>query len=349
MTQLLIGDRMIGAAHPVLVIAEIGVNHDGSVTRALELVEHARRAGADAVKLQVFRGDRLMHSATGFAGYQSSRVCDNNPSQMLRRLELSEADLAAVVQRIRTAGMIPLATPFSPADVDTIEELCLPAIKIASPDLVNRVLLERASHAGRALLVSTGASEMDEVVTTVSWLRSLNAPFALLHCVSSYPTLQCDAHLSWIGELTELGVPVGYSDHTVEPATCAMAVCAGACVVEKHLTYDRNASGPDHSASADPEEFAECVRLVRQAELLRGDGGKRVLPCERDVRTVSRQSLVLVRDLPAGQIVRKCDVTTQRPGTGIPASMVEVTIGRRAVRSLRAGTLLQWEMLTDAA
>jgi N-acetylneuraminate synthase/N,N'-diacetyllegionaminate synthase len=345
-----IDSRTIGTGQPTLVIAEIGVNHDGSLVRALELVRAAATAGADAVKLQVFRATQLMHGSSRFAEYQSQRVDDASPAEMLRRYELSMPDLATIVAAIRSAGLIPLATPFSPADVGVVESLDLPAVKIASPDLVNRPLLRRAIQTRRPILCSTGAATTAEIAATLAWASPLGASIALLHCVSSYPVGDGDAHLGWIGELSaRFDVPVGYSDHTTDLLAGALAVAAGACVVEKHLTYDRAADGPDHSASADPEQFAQYVAQIRRAERLRGAPGKRVLECERDVRTVSRQSLVLRRSLEAGEAIRPDDLTVQRPGTGIPAAAEEQVVGR-AVRSRQpAGTLLQWGMLADAA
>lgn len=334
----------------VFVIAEIGVNHDGSVARAIELVRIAAACGADAVKLQLFRADRLMHSSSAFAAYQQERVSDATPAEMLRRYELSEADARTVVEEIRRLGLAPIATPFSPADLQLIEEFDLPAIKIASPDLVNWPLLRGAARLHKPLLVSTGAATMDEVAQTVRWLDEWEAPAALLHCVSSYPTPDDQAHLSWIRELRQqFGLPTGYSDHTTEPLAGALAVSAGAVIIEKHLTYDRCAHGPDHSASSDPQQFGEYVRMIRTAERLRGTAGKRVLAAEEDVRHVSRQSLVLARNVPAGAALCEADFTVQRPGSGVPAAMLPALLGRRTARPLRAGEMLKKDMLAHAA
>lgn len=336
-----IGDKIIGPGERVLVIAEIGVNHDGSVERALELVRIAGQCGADAVKLQIFRTETLLHSSCRLAAYQEG--CAADPVEMLRRYELSEQGLGKIVNRIRSMGLLPLATPFSPTDVETAAKLDLPAIKIASPDIVNRVLIEEARKLQKPLLLSTGAATIEEIGQAVAWMR---APFALLHCVSSYPTSAADAHLGWIGELAQrFEAPVGYSDHLTDSISGALAVAAGACILERHLTYDRNAFGPDHAASSDPADFARYVHGVRVAETMRGVGSKRVLDCERDVRSVSRQSLVLCRDLPAGREIFREDLTVQRPGSGISPGLVDSVAGRRAACDLPAGTMLQWDML----
>lgn len=333
-----------------LIIAEIGVNHDGSLERALELVQIARQCGADAVKLQVFKAAQLMHQSTEFAEYQRSTVSDSDPTAMLRRYELDEEQLQTVVTAIHSAGMRAVATPFSPDDVETINRLGLDVVKIASPDSVNRPLLQRAATLGKPMIVSTGAANMDEIQMCCDWLRGWEAPFSLLHCISSYPTPLEMTHLGWIGELRQrFGVTVGFSDHSTEVISGALAVAAGAMIVERHLTYSRQAKGPDHAASSDPGQFAHYVRLVRQAEQMVGQPGKCVLPIEQDVRTVSRQSLVCRRDMSAGQTISADDLTVQRPGTGIPAAMIESVVGRKVSRATKAGTMLSWDMISETA
>jgi len=333
-----------------LVIAEIGVNHDGSAKIATDLVRAAARCGADAVKLQIFHADRLMNESSQFADYQKRSGIDASPIDMLRRYELNERDLRQIVAEIIKAGMIPLATPFSPEDVQTIESLKLPAIKIASPDVVNWPLLKRAAKTGLLLLISTGAASISEITSSVAWLRGWGATFHLLHCISSYPTPAESVHLGWIAELARrFHVPAGFSDHSTEAMTGALAVAAGAVIVEKHLTYDRNAAGPDHASSFDPDRFAEYVRLIRLAEKMRGNGEKRVLEIERDVRTVSRQSLVATHDLPTGHIIGEGDLRVQRPGTGIPASALPSVIGLRVGQPIKAGQMLSWQLISNAA
>lgn len=350
MKQLRIQNRIVGPGQPVFVIAEIGVNHDGDLNCAKQLVGLAKRVGADAVKLQLFAADRLMHRESAFAEYQSQRVDHASPADMLRQYELHPVEVTSLVEEIRAAGMIPLATPFSAADIELVSALQLPAVKIASPDLVNRPLLRAASQLGVPVLASTGAATLDEVAAAVAWLRDWRAEFALLHCVSAYPTPADDAHLRWISELSErFAAVIGYSDHTTELSAGALAVACGAAIVEKHLTYDRAATGPDHSASADPRQFAEYVRGIRLAEQMCGRHGKRVLSIERDVRTVSRQSLVLNRDLTDGEQIRETDMVVQRPGTGIPAAELAALVGRRVRQTVRAGTLLKWDMIADVA
>jgi N-acetylneuraminate synthase/N,N'-diacetyllegionaminate synthase len=333
-----------------LVIAEIGVNHDGSIEKAIELIRFAAASGADAVKLQIFRADRLMHRSGALADYQKKSILDSSAIEMLRRYELDDDSLKRAVEEIRRLNLIPLATPFSPKDVEQVQALRLPAIKIASPDLVNWPLLQRAAAARLPMIISTGAATLSEISSSMAWLRGWNVQVTLLHCISSYPTpLEC-LNLRWIGELArQFNVPVGFSDHTTEITCGALAVCAGATVIEKHLTYDRAAAGPDHAASLDAGQFSEYVRSIRTAERMFGKPGKRVLDIERDVRLVSRQSLVAARDLAAGDVIRNEDLTVQRPGTGIPASAMPSIVGQRTNQAVRAGEMLSWQILAHAA
>jgi len=346
MTPLALDCRLLSPSHPTFIIAEIGVNHDGCLSRALELVAEAKSAGADAVKLQIFRAASLMHRSAWFASYQKGDCSDATPIEMLERYELGADAIQEVVAAIRSAGLMPLATPFSPSDIDTLAGFDLAAIKIASPDLINYPLIRRVCSLRKPLLISTGAATLEEVAATVDYLRTLGARFALLHCISSYPTGPTEANLCWIRELSVFGVPVGFSDHTTDELTGAIAAGWGACIIEKHLTYDRSAPGPDHSASADPPQFTRYVRAIRLADQLKGSPGKRPLPCEEDIRQVSRQSLVTTCPLPANHVLSESDVTTQRPGTGISPSQINQVLWRRTTCPLPAGTLLQWHMLT---
>ncbi len=324
----------------VLVIAEIGVNHDGSVDRACELVRHAKDAGADAVKLQVFAADRLMNRSARFAAYQVGRTEAQDPVEMLRQYELSDDALRAIATAAEAVGIMMIGTPFSPEDVPRVKSIGARAIKIASPDLVNMLLLQHACDTGLPLIVSTGAASASEIETSVAWLRSRSRELSLLHCISSYPTSVDDANLAWIEDLSRFGVVTGYSDHTDQLLAGAFAVSAGARIVEKHLTYDCTAVGPDHSASFEPREFGEYVAMIRLAERMCGMPGRRVLPCEEDVRTVSRQGLVMKRDVENRPIALE-DLTTQRPGPGVSQALLDAIIGRTLRKRVAAGQFVE--------
>ncbi|MCC6951801.1 MAG: N-acetylneuraminate synthase family protein [Phycisphaerales bacterium] len=340
-----IGDRMIGQGYEPYVIAEIGVNHDGDAQRALALTRLAAEAGADAVKFQLFEADRLMSRAAKLAAYQA-RAGETDPVEMLRRLELPAPALEACAREATRLRIHAILSVFS---VELVPGPGAPwhAYKTASPDIVNRPLLAALAATGRPLIVSTGASTPEEVTRAIGWLSDARDRLAILQCVSSYPTPPERASIGGVEALLRLFQgPVGYSDHTREEDTGVVALAAGACVLEKHFTYSRAAQGPDHAASLEPAQFARYVARTRDAhdrQALVGMGDprvgpreKRVLDIEQDVRLVSRQSLVAVRDLPAGHVLSRGDLTIKRPGTGIPPHEMEAVVGRRLVAPVAA-------------
>lgn len=345
MSEFAIESRPIGAGHPAFVIAEIGVNHDGSVERGRELVRSARRCGADAVKFQLFDAALLMSADAAFARYQESLQAAS-PHSMLASLELGADQLAELCREARAVGVLPIVTVFSVELVAGAERLPVAAYKSASPDLVHRPLLEAMASTGKPLIVSTGAADLDEIRRAHSWLARRHV--AWLQCVSSYPTPEECASLRGIADIARAvgdGAVVGYSDHTVATDTGALAVAAGAHILEKHLTHDRSARGPDHAASLDPERFAAYVAAVRRAERMLGQG-KAILDVERDVRRVSRQSLVASRPLRAGERVGPRDLCVKRPGTGVAPWRLDEVLGRTLVRDVERDRVLREGDLT---
>ncbi len=332
---------------PPYLIAEIGVNHDGDEQKALDLVDAAHAAGAHAIKLQLFETDRLMSSAARLAAYQRDSGA-TDPFSMLRALELTIDQMAPIVERAQALDLHAIVTPFSPSLVDIAEQIPWDAYKTSSTDIINKPLIDNLITTGKSLIVSTGASTLEEVRRAAGWLGESRSRCAILHCVSSYPTADEDTSLGAIRALIEadLGVDaIGYSDHSPRTDTGAFAASLGAQILEKHLTLDRAASGPDHAASLDPAGFAQYAALCRAgtgnppAELV-GPIEKRVLPCEADVRTVSRQSLVLTRPVRAGGPIPRAVLTTKRPGTGIEPYHLDSVAGRTASRDLDPDTPL---------
>ncbi|HYE60836.1 MAG TPA: N-acetylneuraminate synthase family protein [Phycisphaerales bacterium] len=377
-----IGTREIGPNQPAYVIAELGVNHDGSVERALELTDAAARAGVDAVKLQLFEAERLMSRASKLAAYQKT-AGEKDPVAMLRRLELPLAGMEQVIERAHEKGLHAIVTVFSLEHVEAAKKMAWDAFKTASPDIVNRPLLEalagmRGAKETRPLIVSTGASTLQEVARALTWLRPVGERLGVLQCVSSYPTPLGQGELGGISAIADIwpGV-VGYSDHTPDVMTSAVAVALGAQVLEKHMTYSKLAVGPDHIASLDAREMGEYVEFAIQAfaakehlkkehppeDLTRFIGGaekltarqgeyvktKRVLPIEEDVRRVSRQSVVCTRAVGAGEVLRREDVTVKRPGTGLPAYLLDDVVGKKALRPIEADVPLVAEDLEGIA
>ena len=332
------------------MIAEIGVNHDGEVARALELTRAAAGAGADAVKLQYFETDRLLSKAAKLAAYQKASG-ETDPVAMLRRLELSLDEMARVVDLAHELGIHAIVTVFSVELVKPASGLAWDAYKSASPDVINRPLLDALAATGKPLIVSTGASTLDEVVRAANWLDGIRDRLAVLQCVSCYPAPT--SGIEMMGSIrAATGRPVGYSDHTASVESGREAALAGAEILEKHLTYSREASGPDHRASLDAEQFVEYVGALPD----RAPGGavrvsveprKRVLACERDVREVARQSLTSTRDLAPGETITRDVLTIKRPGTGVEPFRLDEVIGKRLARSVEADTPLTEDDLAD--
>ena len=344
-----IAGRRITRDGSPLIIAEIGVNHDGDMGVARALVEAAKHAGADAVKFQLFEADQLLAREAGLVEYQKPAAGGGGVRELLQPLELIAGDLAALVACAKGLNMAAVVTPFSPGLVNVALACGAQAIKLASPDLVNRPLLEEAMATRLPLILSTGAARMDEIAETLAWLGEARSRTVLLHCVSSYPTPPEQATLAAIRVMrTEWqDLPIGYSDHTTDTFTGALAVAAGACVLEKHLTLDRNRRGPDHAASLELPQFREYVSLAKQAYVMRGPYAKGVLDIEREVRQQTRQSVAAAKDLAAGTILRREDLTVMRPGTGIPAAGLKDLIGRKLLRQVGKAALMQFADLGD--
>lgn len=323
----------------VCIVAEIGVNHNGNAEKAGTLIAAAAQAGADAVKLQYFHPDRLLSNQAELAGYQQGQAASQHA--LLSRLALPLNVLIALGEQARDAGMGFVVTPFSPDDADELADVSLSAVKTASPDAVNSTLLERVFALGVPVLLSTGTCTLDELADAAQRMRAHEAGGVMLHCVSSYPTPPKDAGLNGMSAIaSRFGLPVGYSDHTPLTLTGALATAAGAVVLEKHLTYDRGASGPDHAASLDPAGLAEYVRQVRAAERMLGPIAKSTGDVEADVRRVSRQSVCVLHDLPAGHRLMRSDLTVKRPGTGIPAAQLDMLVGQTLIRAVGKNDLI---------
>lgn len=346
--DITIGPRTIGPQHPVYVIAEAGVNHNGSLQTALAMVDAAAAAGADAVKFQAFTADTLVTAAAPAAAYQRARTGAITQREMLRRLELAPGDFSALRDRCQKKNVEFLATPFSRYDLEVLLRLGVSAVKLASTDLNNVPLAEAAARTGLPLIVSTGAANAEEITSAVQRLRQWDAArrTVLLHCVSSYPTRWHEANLGAVGELRRrFGLHGGYSDHTTSDLTGALAVAAGARVLEKHFTLDRKTAGPDHAMSLEPSQLARYIEGARQAEAALGSGSLDPAESEQEVRRLARKSLVAARPIAAGEILTAELIAAKRPGGGVDPAQIDRFLGRRAVGPIPTDTPLTPEMV----
>lgn len=330
-----IGGRPIGRSHPVFVIAEIGLNHGGRLDAALALVDAAAAAGASAVKLQTLDADSLVApDCPAPAHLEVSSLRD-----FFRTFELDANAHRAVVDRARQQGLAVMSTPFSEGVLPMLESLNLDAYKIASGDLTNDVLVAAAARTGRPLVISTGMSDLDEVLRAVQVARDNGATqLALLHCVSAYPTPVDSQNLLAIRTLADAtGLPVGLSDHGPGLVSAVIAATLGATLYERHLVASDEDDAIDRAVSSTPAELAAIVDALAQTRLALGDGIKRCLDAEAPNRTPSRRGLYAAVPLRAGDVVKAEDIAVLRPAGGLSPAMRERLIGTILTRDVPAG------------
>ncbi len=346
--KIRIGTRAVGDHEPCYVVAEAGVNHNGSLDRARRMIRVAKRCGADAIKFQSFHADDLATTEARLARYQQ-RTGAHATSQveMLRRLALAEEEQTELFELCQREGIEFLSTPFDDSSADFLYKLGVPAFKIASGDLTNLPFLRLIARFRKPMIVSTGMARWEEVTQAVRTIRSSgNQRIVLLQCTTAYPEPPEEANLRVIAEYRRrLGTLSGFSDHTTGLMAGAAAVALGACLVEKHFTLSRKLRGPDHLASLEPGELERFIIQIREVERSLGDGRKRPMPSERENMVVARKSVVARTDLPAGKQITAADLTCKRPGSGIPPSQMERLIGRVARWDIPANTLITWSQV----
>ncbi|MBA2271765.1 MAG: N-acetylneuraminate synthase [Chthoniobacterales bacterium] len=339
----------MGAGQPCFVIAEAGVNHNGDIALAHRLVEEAARAGANAVKFQTFKTERLVTRNAPTAAYQKRATAGvESQFELLKRLELTREMHRELIADCVSRDLIFLSSPFEEESADELIELEVKALKIPSGELTNWPFLHHVARKQIPVIFSTGMSSMEEVERAVEIFRSAgNEQLVLLHCVSNYPANPAECNLRAMQTLERrFNVPVGFSDHTEGIEIAAAAVALGACVIEKHFTLDCSLSGPDHQASLEPDELAAMIRRIRLVESALGNGEKIPAASERDTAEVARKSVVAALDIPSDTIIIAEMLTMKRPGTGLAAEMLPQLIGRRSLQPIAGGTLIAREMLS---
>ena len=330
------------------IIAEAGVNHNGSLDLARKLVLAAKQAGADAVKFQTFKAERVAQADAPKADYQL-RNTDRGESQieMLRKLELPDSAHAELIAHCREVGIEFLSTPYNEEDIDFLHGLGVRAFKLASIHCVEPHILRYAARTGRHLIVSTGMATLAEVGAAVAAMRGVgHEDFTLLQCTTNYPSAVADANLRVIPVLrAEFGCAVGYSDHTQSDVSSIAAVALGATMIEKHFTLDNSMPGPDHTSAAEPAEFAALVEKIRGTESALGSGVKE--PCAAEMANAAnmRRSLVARRNIARGEVISEGHLTCQRPATGISPLRVDEISGRIAGVDIAAGTRIEFAMI----
>lgn len=328
----------------VFIIAEAGVNHNGSIEIARKMVDIAALVGADAVKFQTFKAENLVCKDAKKAAYQMETT-DSYESQfdMLKKLELTPEMHQELIKYCKDKNIMFLSTPF---DVDSLRYLVqcgIEIIKIPSGEITNYPYLREVGCTGKQVMLSSGMSTLDEVNVAISVLKEYGSKdITVLHCNTEYPTPYADVNLKAMGTLRgELGVAVGYSDHTQGIEVPIAAVALGATVIEKHFTLDKNMEGPDHKASLEPNELHEMVRQIRNIEVALGNGQKVPSASEQKNIEIVRKSIIAQKKIKQGDVFTEDNLTTKRPGNGISPMRWKEVIGKMAIRDYDADELIE--------
>jgi N-acetylneuraminate synthase/N,N'-diacetyllegionaminate synthase len=348
MSTFQIGKRQIGPGYPCFIIAEAGVNHGGRVELAKKLIDSAVEAGADAIKFQTFKAENLTTPAAKKAEYQVKNTgSDESQLEMLHNLELPYEAHIELQRYAEAQGILFFSSPFDQGSADLLEQLNVPVYKLGSGEITNLGFLSHVARKGKPMIISTGMSYLAEIEAAIQEIELAGChDYALLHCVSNYPTEPGEANLMAMATLRRaFAVPIGYSDHTMGIEVPVAAVALGASILEKHITLDRNLPGPDNLCSLEPGELKLLVSSVRNVEAALGDGKK--IPNQRELMTAraARKSLVAAQRIPAGAVITNEQLVCKRPGTGLPPALLPFLLGRTARIDIEPDTMIEFGML----
>lgn len=345
--SITIAGRPIGPDHPPYMIAEMSGNHNGELSRALEIVTAAKDAGADAVKLQTYTADTITidHNGPGFT-VEGTLWEGRTLHDLYDEAHTPWAWHKPIFDKARELGMPVFSSPFDFTAIDFLENLGCPAYKIASFEAVDLSLIERAAATGKPVIISTGLANRDEIAEAVAAAKGASGQSpAILHCISTYPTEPANCNLRVIPNMIDtFGTVVGFSDHTLGTAAAVAAVALGASIIEKHITLDRADGGPDAAFSLEPAEFAAMVKDCNVAFAARGSG-RFERPKAEDGLAVFRRSLYVVEDIESGEAFTASNVRSIRPGYGLPPKHLNEVYGKSATRDLKRGTPLSWDLI----
>jgi N-acetylneuraminate synthase/N,N'-diacetyllegionaminate synthase len=345
--KIRISGRGVGGGEPCFIIAEAGVNHNGKFQLAKRMIDAAKKAGADAIKFQVFKVERLVTKTAPKAKYQKMTTGKGSQHKMLKKLELTEKEFKKLAAHAKRKKIIFLASAFDEESVDLLDDIGVPAFKVPSGEITNFPMLKQIADKGKPIILSTGMSTIGEIAEALKVIKKGRAKdIILLHCTSDYPAQVEEVNLRAMETLRrKFGVPVGLSDHTVGIAVPAAAAALGAVMIEKHFTLNKNLSGPDHKASLEPRELQEMVSRIRRVEKAMGSGIKKPTKSEEATKMVVRKSIVARVDIPKGTVINKKMLDVKRPGTGLEPKYMEKIVGRKARTNIKADELITFEKL----
>ncbi|MCX7986412.1 MAG: N-acetylneuraminate synthase [Bacteroidales bacterium] len=329
-----------------IIIAEAGVNHNGSFELAKKMVDVASEAGVDFIKFQTFTGEKVISRFAPKAEYQINQTgSEESQLEMVKKLELSEEQHEELLKYCQQKNIKFLSTPFDLDSIDLLDRLGLDTLKIPSGEINNLPFLRKIGGLNKKIIMSTGMASLGEVETAIEVLvkaGTQRANISLLHCTTEYPAPIEDVNLKAIPTMREaFQLPVGYSDHTLGIEVSIAAVAMGACIIEKHFTLDKNMEGPDHKASLEPEELKQLVKAIRNTEKALGHGRKEPSPSELKNIPIARKSIVAKRDIVRGERFSDENITVKRPGNGISPMMWDFVIGKIATKDFREDELIE--------
>ena len=329
-----------------IIIAEAGVNHNGSIETAKLLIDKAAEAGVDYIKFQTYKTENLVSKDAKKAEYQKANMGgEDSQFAMLKQLELSYSEQEELIAYCNSKGVAFFSTAFDDESIDFLAEKGLDMWKIPSGEITNFPYLRKIGRMGKKIMLSTGMCNIDDIKATIDTLIRFGTRIeniSILHCNTEYPTPMYDVNLSAMNEIRNIfHTEVGYSDHTMGIEVPIAAVAMGATIIEKHFTLDRNMSGPDHKASIEPDELKEMVKSIRNIEKAIGNGKKEVSESEKKNISIARKSIVAARNIKKGEIFTEENITVKRPGTGLSPMKWEEIVGQKAIRDFNVEELIE--------
>jgi pseudaminic acid synthase len=347
--EIKIAGRPIGTNHPPYIIAELSGNHNGDLNRALRMMELAKAAGADAIKLQTYTADTITidHDAPEFC-IQGGLWNGRTLYELYQEAHTPWEWQATLFKKGKDLGIPVFSSPFDATAVSFLEELHTPAYKIASFELVDLPLIRKIAETGKPVILSTGLADLEEITEALETARSGNSTeVAILHCISSYPAPAEEANLKTVSDLaSRFNIPVGLSDHTLGTLSATTAIACGASIIEKHFTDDRSIKGPDSAFSTEPSELAQLVRDCKTVWESLGNVNYDLKPSER-ANLVFRRSLYVVSNIKKGELFSQDNIRSIRPNSGLPPKHMDAIIGKRAGQNIPFGTPLSWSLIDE--
>jgi N-acetylneuraminate synthase/N,N'-diacetyllegionaminate synthase len=349
MRSVSIAGRKIGPTQPTFIVAEAGVNHNGALERALAHIKQAKEAGADAIKFQTYTPELLVTKKAPRYWRVGDTSIKTQREAFTKFDPLTVGDYKKMMAYAKKVGIILFSSPFELEAVDLLEQVNVPAYKLAAETITYFPLLKKVAETKKPIILSVGGATIGEAEEAINYIKSFgNDKIILLHCILSYPTEQKDINLRMIDDMQRIfpDMPIGLSDHTFSPLTPSFAVMRGAVTIEKHFTIDKTLpDNPDHELGVDPKGMRQLVDAVRLAEVSLGTEHKQPLPSEQAARSAARRSITARVGIPKGTKITAAMLIGKRPGTGIPTKFIDLIIGRTARKDIPEDTTLTWDLL----